>query len=108
MTDEAQLEGSDLDVLVGGVDPDRWLSSRFVADRESRADVVALYAFDGELARAPRVASNALLGEIRLAWWREALDEIYGARAVRRHPVADALSDAVRRRAIARPMLESL
>ena len=37
--------------------------------------VVAIYAFDHELARAPKVASNALLGEIRLTWWREVLDE---------------------------------
>ena len=65
----------DLDSLIRRVDPDRWLSSRFVADAAARADVIALYAYDHELARAPRVASNPLLGEIRLAWWREMLDE---------------------------------
>ena len=75
------------------VDPDRWLSSRFIADPSARADVIALYAYDHELARAPRVASNPLLGEIRLTWWREALDEIYGEnRPVRAHPGAQALA----------------
>ncbi|MFN9711725.1 MAG: hypothetical protein ACK547_01920 [Alphaproteobacteria bacterium] len=58
----------DLDDLIRRVDPERWLSSRFIADEAARADVIALYAYDHELARAPRVASNPLLGEIRLTW----------------------------------------
>ena len=56
----------DLDALMRRVDPDRWLSSRFIADPAARADVVSLYAYDHELARAPKVTSNALMGEIRL------------------------------------------
>ena len=76
----------DLDDLIRRTDPDRWLSSRFIADAAARADVVAIYAYDHELARAPRVASNALLGEIRLTWWREVLDEAFEGRPVRHHP----------------------
>ena len=49
----------DLDDLIRRVDPDRWLSSRFISDERARADVIALYAYDHELARAPKVASNA-------------------------------------------------
>lgn len=98
----------DLDALVRRVDPDRWMSSRFVADPDLRADVVALYAFDHELARAPRVASNPLIAEMRLAWWAEALDEIFEGRPVRRHPTAQALADVVRRRALERPPLDAL
>src|SRR5690606_32697718 len=56
----------DLDDLIRRVDPDRWRSSRFIGDVGRRADVIALYAYDYELARAPRVASNPLLAEIRL------------------------------------------
>jgi phytoene synthase len=108
MTDAALPEGSDLDALVRRVDPDRWLSSRFVTDPLARADVVALYAFDHELARAPKVASNALLGEIRLTWWREVLDEVYEDRPVRRHPTAQALAQAVRRRGLPRAPLEAM
>ena len=99
---------TDLDALVRRVDPDRWMSSRFVADPALRADVVALYAFDHELARAPKVASNPLIGEIRLTWWREALDEVYEGRAVRRHPTAEALADMVHRRGLERARLETL
>src|SRR3990167_10771596 len=84
----------DLDGLVRRVDPDRWLSSRFIADGAARADVIALYAYDYELARAPKVASNALMGEIRLTWWREALDEVFESRPVRHHPTAQALAAA--------------
>jgi phytoene synthase len=106
MDDDAPAE--DLDALIRRVDPDRWISSRFAADSGRRADLVALYAFDHALARAPRVASNPLIGEMRLAWWREALDEIFEDRPVRRHPTAVALADAVRRRGIGRTPLDAM
>src|SRR3954470_7794356 len=96
--DVPALEGEDLDGLIRRVDPDRWLSSRFIGEPGARADVIALYAFDHELARAPKVASNALLGEMRLTWWREALEEIFENRPVRQHPAAQALAGVVARR----------
>jgi len=108
MTDPPAHDSEDLDALVRRVDPDRWLSSRFIGDPERRADVVALYAYDHELARAPKVASNSLLGEIRLTWWREALDEIFEGGAVRRHPTAQALAGVVARRALPREPLEAM
>jgi phytoene synthase len=98
----------DLDSLVRRADPDRWLTSRFVADASARADVIALYAYDHELARARRAASTPLLAEIRLTWWREALDEIFAGRPVRRHPVAEGLAGAVRRRGLPRAPLEAM
>jgi phytoene synthase len=98
----------DLDQLIRRVDPDRWLASRFIADRGARTDVLALYAFDYELVRATKAASTQLLAEIRLTWWREALDEMFAARPVRRHPVAEALADAVRRRGLPREPLEAM
>ena len=86
----------DLDELIRRVDPDRWLSSRFIGDTSARADVIALYAFDHEAGRAPRTASNPLAGEIRLVWWREVLEEIASGGRVRSHPGAEALAHAVR------------
>jgi phytoene synthase len=103
MSDDAAI-----DELVRRVDPDRWLSSRFIGDPAARADVLAIYAYDHELARAPKVASNPLLGEIRLTWWREALDEVYAGGEVRRHPTAQALAEAVRRRGLPREPLEAM
>lgn len=107
-TEGPGADAGDLDALIRRVDPDRWLSSRFVSDVEARADVVAVYAFDNELARAPKAASNALLAEMRLTWWREAVEEIFEARPVRHHPAAQALARAVERRALARADLETL
>jgi phytoene synthase len=98
----------DLDDLIRRVDPDRWLSSRFVGDPGLRADVVAIYAFDHELGRAPRVVSNALLGEVRLTWWREVLEEVYEGRPVRAHPTAQALADVVAGHALPREPLEAM
>ncbi len=81
-----------LDETVRRADPDRWLASRFIGDEAARADVVALYAFNHELARASEVARDALMGEIRLTWWREAMEEIAAGKAHRRHPVVDVLA----------------
>ena len=98
MTDAPQVPADDLDALVRRADPDRWLASRFIGDAAARADVIALYAFNDELARIAPAVTNPLMGEIRLAWWREALDEIAEGRPVRRHPVTLALAAAVNRR----------
>jgi len=88
--------------------PDRWLASRFVGDPDVRADLIALYAFDRELARALSATREPLMAEIRLTWWSETLDEIFGDAAVRRHPVAQALAVAVGRRGLDRSLLEAL
>ncbi len=101
-------ETGDIEDLVRRVDPDRWLSSRFIAEPQARADVLAVYAFDHELARAPRVASNALLAEIRLTWWREALEEIFEDRPARAHPTVQALAEVVRRRGLSRAVMETM
>ena len=99
---------TDLDATVRRADPDRWLSSRFIGDDAIRADVVALYAFDHELDRAARVTTNALTAEIRLVWWREAVDEIFSGGRVRGHPVAQALNGAVARHGLDRSHLETM
>jgi phytoene synthase len=99
---------SDLDALVRRVDPHRWLSSRFVADPARRADLITLYAFDHELARVAVRVSNPMLGEIRLAWWGEVLDEAYGGREVRAHPTAQALAEVIRRRELPRAPLDRM
>lgn len=82
---------TDLDALVRRVDPDRWLASRFIADLKARADVIALYAFNYELARVAGGVTNALMGEIRLTWWREAMDEVAAGQPPRKHPTVEAV-----------------
>jgi phytoene synthase len=102
------LEDDDLDDLIRRVDPDRWLASRFIGDPVARADVIALYAFNYEISRAAEVASQPLIGEMRLAWWREVVEETFAGAPMRRHPAAEALAGAVRRHGLPREALEAM
>ncbi|WP_395443130.1 squalene/phytoene synthase family protein [Caulobacter sp. UC70_42] len=81
-----------LDDLVRRVDPDRWLASRFIGDLAARADVIALFGLNYELARVAGGVSNALMGEIRITWWREAMEEIAAGKPPRKHPNVEALA----------------
>ncbi|MGE5502428.1 MAG: squalene/phytoene synthase family protein [Ignavibacteriales bacterium] len=83
-----------LDDIVRRADPDRWLASRFIEDEKARADVVALYAFNDELARVAHTVREPLMGEIRLTWWREAMEELSAGKPPRKHPVIEALAAA--------------
>jgi phytoene synthase len=98
----------DLEGALARTDPDRWLSSRFAAGAGARRALVAIYAFDNELGRAPRAASTPLVAEMRLAWWREVLEEIRSGGPVRRHPAALALSAGVREHGLDHEQLEIL
>jgi phytoene synthase len=79
--------------LVRRLDEDRWLSAQY-ARPEGRDRLIALYALHLEIERAPAMVSEAPLGEIRLQWWREALDEIGTAEVVRAHPAIEAATHA--------------
>jgi phytoene synthase len=87
-------------------DPDRALAALF-APRETRTDLLALYAFNVELARIAEQVSEPELGAIRLQWWREALARARNGESTG-HPVADAMGDVQRRRALAPERIESL
>ena len=56
----------------------------------AREVLLPLYAFNIEVSRAPWVTQEPMIAEMRLQWWRDALEEIAAARA-RRHEVVDAL-----------------
>ena len=76
-------------------DPDRFYAALF-APAEKREALFALIAFNYEVARLREIISEPLIGEMRLAWWQEAIDDIEAARAPRSHPVAQALDAAYR------------
>jgi 15-cis-phytoene synthase len=67
----------------------RYIAVQF-APEAKRADLLTLYAFDAEVERITRIASDPLPGEIRLQWWREVL---HGERADegKSHPLATAM-----------------
>jgi phytoene synthase len=97
-----------LDDQVRAADPDRWLSSRFVADPQARADLIALYAFEAELMAIPTRVTQPLLAEMRYAWWREQLDGVFAGVARKGHPVLEALTDLVARHGLERAPFDGL
>ena len=89
------------------VDEDRWLSSRF-APADRRAGLTALYALNYEIARSAETVTQEDLGRIRLAWWREAVAEIYDGKAVRAHPVLQAWTPLAREAELPRGLVDAL
>jgi phytoene synthase len=94
------------EALVRAADPDRFFASLF-APADKRPFLFALYAFSHEVARVRDSVSDPALGEIRLQWWRDALEG--KARGdVRRNPVAAALDDTIVRFRLPRAALVAL
>ena len=73
-------------------DNDRYLTALF-ASGDRREALFALAAFNLEIAKIPEVVSEPMLGEMRLQWWREVIDEIAAGR-VRKHEVVQPLAAA--------------
>lgn len=77
--------------LVERGDRDRFFAA-MAAQVEARKVLFPLYAFNLEVARAPWVTEEPLIAEMRLQWWRDALEEIAKGGPVRRHEVTSPLS----------------
>jgi NADH dehydrogenase [ubiquinone] 1 alpha subcomplex assembly factor 6 len=88
------------------LDRERYLTAVF-APAGRREDLFALYAFNLEVARTAEMVSEAMLGQIRLQWWREAIDGIYRGSA-RRHAVVQPLARAVAGRGLPRAPFDRL
>lgn len=100
--------GATLDAQVRAADPDRWLASRFVADAQARADLIALHAFEAELMAIPARVSQPLLAEMRYRWWADQMEGVFSGAPRRGHPVLEALADVAGRRGLERGPLEAL
>ena len=79
-------------------DPDRFAAT-MAAPVSARRVLFPLYAFNVEVARAPWVASEPMIGEMRLQWWRDALEEIAKGGPVRKHEVTTPLAEVLDREA---------
>src|SRR5580658_5344492 len=93
-------------MLVREEDRDRYIAALFVP-AERRPYLHALYAFDIEVRRIGHVVREALAGEIRLQWWRDAIAGRVPEQ-VAAHPVAAALSDTIARCALPTEPIERL
>ncbi|MGA8403038.1 MAG: squalene/phytoene synthase family protein, partial [Stellaceae bacterium] len=81
--------------IVRSHDRDRFQTALF-APAAKREALFALYAFNYEIARVRESVREPMLGQIRLQWWREAIDAAYGDAQPRRHEVVEPLTAAIR------------
>ncbi|MDH5412172.1 MAG: squalene/phytoene synthase family protein [Alphaproteobacteria bacterium] len=88
------------------LDSDRYVTTLF-APSALRGDLLALYAFNLELARSREAASEPMLGRIRLQWWRDAIAECY-AGAARRHQIVQPLGAAIERHNLSRHLFDRI
>jgi phytoene synthase len=83
---------------------DRYYAALF-APAAVRDDLMALAAFSGEVARIGRQVSEPAVGEIRIAWWRDALLAAeHGAASG--NPVLDVFAAVVKRHALSSERIE--
>ena len=83
---------------------DRYLTA-LLAPHVARDDLIALAAFAGDVGRIPSMVSQPMMGEIRLQWWRDAIDRAVSGTERSGHAIADALGDVVRRHGLETDML---
>ncbi len=75
-------------------EPDRYLAA-LAAPAGARDDLIALAAFAAEVRRIPRLVHDPLVGEIRLTWWRDAIEALARGEPAG-HPIADAIAAPIR------------
>lgn len=89
-----EIARSEVMAIVREADRDRYLSALY-APQPHRDALMALYAFNAEIAAVRERVSEPLPGEVRLQWWRDVLSAGDPA-AAGGHPTAVALLEAIR------------
>jgi len=87
-------------------DNDRYLTALH-APAARREALFALYAFNIEIAKTRETVSEPMIGQIRLQWWREAIDEAYAGK-VRDHAVLHPLAAAIEAHDLSRGHFDAL
>lgn len=80
--------------LVQRADPDRFRAA-MAAPVAARAVLFPLFAANVEIARAPWVTQENMIAEMRLQWWRDAMEEIAQGKVPRRHEVVTPLARGI-------------
>ncbi len=90
-------------------DRDRFLCTLF-APEDIRDSLFTLLAFNAEVAKSREMVSEALLGEIRLQWWRDAIERIYADPQgdFSDHAIVAELAEAVQQYGLSRALLDQL
>ncbi len=76
-------------------DHDRFLTVLMVK-KKYQQPLFALYAFNHEIAKTREVVTDAMIGRIRLQWWRDAMDRLYQG-DVLKHDVLQGLAPVIER-----------
>jgi phytoene synthase len=106
MTGDAQTDAAYCASLVRGGDFERYAATLFLP-HDARRALLALYAFNLEIARIREQISQPVAGEIRLQWWSDLLaGTAHGEAAA--NPVAAELLAAIERHALPREILERM
>ena len=87
-------------------DHDRYLSL-LLAEEPLRRSLLALYAFNLEIARTAESVSEPMIGQIRLQWWRDSIEGLYEG-AARRHAVIQPLEEAIKAGQLSRGHFDAL
>jgi 15-cis-phytoene synthase len=91
---------------VAAHDPDRHVAT-FFAPKRAHRHLLALYAFDRELAHIGEAVREPMAGHVRLAWWREQLGVIFDG-GPPASPTGRALSEATEAHALPRKLLDAV
>lgn len=92
--------------LVREHDYDRYLCA-ITATPRARLPLVALTAFNLEIAKTREAVTEPMIGQIRLQWWREAIEGLY-AGAPRKHEVVGALAAVIEAHSPPRALFDAL
>lgn len=96
LSPSSEADGPDgLAATVRRADPDRYLCALY-APEDRRGDLLALYAFNAEIAAIRDRIREPMAGEVRMRWWRDALLSTE-AGAAAGHPLASAMRATIER-----------
>jgi NADH dehydrogenase [ubiquinone] 1 alpha subcomplex assembly factor 6 len=98
--------GSDTLERLRGEDHARYLTILY-APRNNRESLIALALLNVELSRIRESVSEPIVGEVRLAWWREAVADLYVGK-VRKHEVLQLLSQSGAVQAVPQSLLDNM
>lgn len=87
-------------------DPTRF-AALLAAPVAARTPLATLYAFNLEIARAPWVTKEPMIAEMRLQWWRDALEDATNG-TIRAHEVMQPLADLMRHHALPLETLDQM
>ncbi len=88
-------------------DPDRYLAAQ-KSPAQTRKMLMVLYGFNLEIARAPWASAEAMIAEMRLQWWLDAVADIFEGRPLRGHELLAPLAEVIKQRSLPRGIIEQM